>query len=48
MTVITIRRSRDDGSMIVDGTGCIMDRCATYSHKWKAFPIDPETCKEGK
>lgn len=37
-----------DGSMIVDGTGCIMGKCATYSHKWKAEPIDPATCKEGK
>lgn len=39
---------KDDGTMLVDGTGCIMGRCATYSHKWKAVPIDPATCKEGK
>lgn len=38
----------DDGKMILDGTGCIMGRCATYSHEWKAVPIDPATCKEGK
>lgn len=37
---------RDDGTMLVDGTGCIMGRCATYSHEWKATPIDPATCKE--
>lgn len=35
---------KDDGTMIVDGTGCIMGKCATYSHKWKAEPIDPTTC----
>ncbi len=39
---------KDDGTMIVDGTGCIMGRCATYSHNWKAVPIDPATCKDGK
>jgi len=39
---------KDDGTMIVDGTGCIMGRCATYSHKWKATPIDAATCKSGK
>lgn len=39
---------RDDGTMLIDGTGCIMGRCATYSHEWKAKPIDPATCKEGK
>lgn len=40
---------KDDGTMIVDGTGCIMgNNCATYSHKWKATPIDPATCKDGK
>jgi hypothetical protein len=39
---------KPDGTMIVDGTGCIMGRCATYSHNWKAVPIDPATCKEGK
>ncbi len=39
---------KDDGTMIVDGTGCIMGRCATYSHKWKATPIDAATCKPGK
>jgi|GEM_PF-1744206 len=38
----------DDGTMIVDGTGCIMGRCAAYSHKWKATPIDAATCKPGK
>lgn len=36
---------RDDGTMLVDGTGCIMGKCATYSHNWKAEPIDPATCK---
>jgi hypothetical protein len=35
----------DDGSMLVDGTGCIMGKCATYSHKWKATKIDPAACK---
>ncbi len=39
---------RPDGSMLVDGTGCIMGKCATYSHEWQAEPIDPATCKEGK
>ena len=39
---------RDDGSMLVDGTGCIMGKCATYSHTWEAQPIDPATCKESK
>ena len=39
---------KDDGTMIVDGTGCIMGRCATYSHKWKAKPIDAVNCKPGK
>ncbi len=38
---------KDDGTMIVDGTGCIMGRCATYSHKWKAKPIDAAACKPG-
>lgn len=37
---------KDDGTMIVDGTGCIVGSCATYSHKWEAIPIDPATCKE--
>lgn len=36
---------RDDGTMLVDGSGCIMGKCATYSHKWKATKIDPATCK---
>lgn len=36
---------RDDGTMLVDGTGCIMGRCAEYSHEWKAESIDPKTCK---
>lgn len=37
-----------DGTMKLDGTGCIMGgNCATYSHSWKAEPIDPATCKEG-
>lgn len=36
---------RDDGSMLVDGTGCIMGKCATYSHEWEAKPIDPAACK---
>ena len=35
----------DDGTMLVDGTGCIMGKCATYSHKWKVTKIDPATCK---
>ena len=39
---------REDGTMLVDGTGCIMGRCATYSHTWKAKPIDPKTCVPGK
>jgi hypothetical protein len=39
---------RDDGTMLVDGTGCIMGKCATYSHTWKARPIDPNTCVPGK
>jgi len=39
---------RPDGSMLVDGTGCIMGKCATYSHEWEAKPIDPATCKAGK
>lgn len=39
---------RSDGSMLVDGTGCIMGRCATYSHEWEAKPIDPSTCKDGE
>lgn len=36
---------RDDGTMFLDGTGCIMGKCATYSHEWKAEPIDPAACK---
>lgn len=36
---------RDDGTMLVDGTGCIMGKCATYSHQWKAVPIDPKSCR---
>lgn len=39
---------RDDGTMLVDGTGCIMGRCATYSHTWQAKPIDAKTCVPGK
>lgn len=39
---------RDDGSMFLDGTGCIMGKCATYSHEWKAKPVDPAQCKPGK
>ena len=35
----------DDGTMLLDGTGCIMGKCATYSHNWKATKIDPATCK---
>ncbi|MFL6466585.1 MAG: hypothetical protein ACJ72Z_01365 [Pyrinomonadaceae bacterium] len=38
----------DDGSMLVDGTGCILGKCATYSHTWKAKPIDAKTCVPGK
>lgn len=35
-----------DGSMKLDGTGCIMGgNCKTYSHSWTATPIDPSTCK---
>lgn len=35
----------DDGSMKLDGTGCIMGGgCATYSHVWRAEKIDPSTC----
>lgn len=37
-----------DGKMLVSGTGCIMGKCATYSHDWKATPIDPNTCEKGK
>lgn len=37
-----------DGKMLVSGTGCIMGKCATYSHDWKATPIDPKTCGKGK
>lgn len=39
---------RSDGTMLVDGTGCIMRKCATYSHEWQAQPIEPSTCKDGK
>lgn len=36
----------EDGTMKLDGTGCIMGGgCATYSHKWTAEPIDPSTCQ---
>ena len=35
---------RDDGTMLLDGTGCIMGKCATYSHQWKAKQIDRATC----
>lgn len=35
-----------DGSMKLDGTGCIMGgNCKTYSHSWTATPIDPSSCK---
>ena len=34
----------DNGKMLVSGTGCIMGKCATYSHDWTATPIDPKTC----
>jgi hypothetical protein len=35
----------DDGTMKLDGTGCIQGGgCATYSHVWKAEPIDPASC----
>jgi hypothetical protein len=33
-----------DGTMKLDGTGCVMGHCATYSHVWKAEPIDPASC----
>ena len=39
---------RTDGTMLVDGTGCIMGKCATYSHEWQAQPIEPSTCKDSK
>ena len=39
---------REDGTMLVDGTGCIMGKCATYTHTWKAKPIDAKTCVPGK
>lgn len=39
---------QDDGTMIVDGTGCIMGKCATYSHKLTAAPIDPAGCVSGE
>ena len=36
----------DDGSMKLDGSGCIQGgSCATYSHVWRAEPIDPSACK---
>lgn len=38
----------DDGTMKVDGTGCIMGKCATYSHNWKAEPIDTASCSDAK
>ena len=38
----------EDGTMLVDGTGCIMGKCATYSHTWKAKPIDAAGCVPGK
>lgn len=39
----------DDGTMKLDGTGCIMGgSCATYSHQWTATPIDPSECSGGK
>jgi hypothetical protein len=38
---------KSDGTMLVDGTGCIMGKCATYSHEWQAQPIEPSTCKDG-
>ena len=39
----------ENGTMKLDGTGCIMGGgCATYSHSWTATPIDPATCKDGK
>jgi hypothetical protein len=34
----------DNGKMLVSGTGCIMGKCADYSHDWKATPIDAKTC----
>lgn len=34
----------DNGKMLVDGKGCIMGKCAEYSHDWSAKPIDPATC----
>lgn len=34
----------DNGKMVVSGEGCIMGHCASYSHDWKATPIDPASC----
>ena len=38
----------EDGTMLVSGTGCIMGKCADYSHDWKAKAIDPKTCIKTK
>ncbi|MFO1464282.1 MAG: hypothetical protein U1F66_10945 [bacterium] len=38
----------ENGKMLVSGTGCIMGKCATYSHDWKAEPIDPAKCGKAK
>ena len=35
-----------DGKMLVSGVGCIMGKCADYSHDWTAKPIDPQNCKK--
>ncbi|MCE9625416.1 MAG: hypothetical protein K8R69_08210 [Deltaproteobacteria bacterium] len=37
-----------NGKMLVSGTGCIMGKCATYSHDWKATPIGPQACGKTK
>lgn len=38
----------NNGKMLVSGVGCIMGKCADYSHDWKAKPIDPATCGKQK
>lgn len=34
----------NNGKMLVSGVGCIMGKCADYSHDWKATPIDAAAC----
>jgi hypothetical protein len=38
----------DNGKMLVSGTGCIMGKCADYSHDWKVKPIGPQACGKTK